>query len=434
MRMLNTSDDPQPIYSGMNVGNINGVSHIVSEKGMVRRYDQELSPELQTLLQDTKANLTDDQTNQVETLLKEYIGLFASKNNDLGRTKVVKHKIETGDARPIKQPPRRIPAHMTEEVNAQIDEMMRKGVIEPSTSPWASGIVLVKKKDGTMRFCIDYRRLNAVTIKDAYPLPRIDDFLDQLSGNSWFSTLDLFTGYWQVEVEEGDRAKTAFATRRGLFQFRQMPFGLCTAPATFQRLMETVLAGLQWEICLVYLDDVIVFGKTFEGMLQNLRTVFDCLANAGLKLKPKKCALFSKQVRYLGHVISGEGVATDPEKVAAVAQWPTPISLKEVRSFLGLCGYYRRYIEGFASIAKCLHSLSENDKPFVWSKDCQEAFDTLKGKLTNAPILAHPDFSQPFTLDTDASNQAIGAVLSQIYTCKRKRVCHCLCKPRAHQS
>ena len=244
-------------------------------------------------------------------------------------------------------------------------------------------------------------------------MPRIDDFLDQLSGNSWFSTLDLFTGYWQVEVEEGDRPKTAFATRRGLFQFRQKPFGLCTAPATFQRLMETVLAGLQWEICLVYLDDVIVFGKTFEGMLQNLRTVFDCLANAGLKLKPKKCALFSKQVRYLGHVISGEGVATDPEKVAAVAQWPTPISLKEVRSFLGLCGYYRRYIEGFASIAKCLHSLSENDKPFVWSKDCQEAFDTLKGKLTNAPILAHPDFSQPFTLDTDASNQAIGAVLSQ---------------------
>ena len=413
LRVMNLSDLPQRIYAGTEIAEMSEVSRVLTDDGKRQFASQDLSPELKALLNETAHNLTLSQMEDVEQLLRQYSGLFATKNIDLGRTSVVKHNINTGDARPVKQPLRRIPANMTEEVNSQIDEMLSKGVIEPSTSPWASNIVLVKKKDGSTRICIDYRRLNAVTEKDAYPLPRIDEVLDQLAGNAWFSTLDLFTGYWQVEVDAEDRPKTAFTTRKGLFQFRQMPFGLCSAPATFQRLMETVLAGKQWEICLVYLDDVIVYGESFEQMLKNLQTVFDCLAKAGLKLKPKKCTLFAKEVRYLGHVVSQNGVSTDPDKISAVQNWPVPVSVKEVRSFLGLCGYYRRYIQGFAAIAKCLHRLTEKGRTFIWNQECQIAFETLKSKLVEAPILAHPDFTKPFILDTDASLDSIGGVLSQ---------------------
>ena len=196
--------------------------------------------------------------------------------------------------------------------------MLERDVIEPSSSPCASGIVLVRKKDGTTRFCVDYRKLNDATIKDAYPLPRIDETLDHLSGACWFSTLDMSSGYWQVDVEEKDRPKTAFITKRGLYQFKVMPFGLCNAPATFERLMEMVLNGLQWNICLVYLDDIIVLGRSFDDMMANLKSVFKRLSSAGLKIKAKKCSLFAKEVEYLGHIISEKGVSTDPIKVETV--------------------------------------------------------------------------------------------------------------------
>ena len=220
--------------------------------------------------------------------------------------------------------------------------------------------------------------MNNLTLKDAYPLPRIDESLDNLSGNAWFSTLDLCSGYWQVSVKKEDRPKTAFVTRKGLFQFRKMPFGLTCAPATFQRLMETVMAGLQWEICLIYLDDVIVVGRTFEHMIENLSKVLDRIVTAGLKLKPKKCVLFSRKVLYLGHVITEKGISTDPEKVAAVQNWPEPCNISEVRSFLGICGYYRRFIEKFAEIAKPLTKLTEKGTALVWTKECQDAFNGLK--------------------------------------------------------
>jgi hypothetical protein len=263
-------------------------------------------------------------------------------------------------------------------MNTQVEQMLKDEIIEPSSSPWAAGVVLVKKKDGTTRFCVDYRKLNSLTIKDAYPLPRIDESLDSLSGNVWFSTLDLCSGYWQVSVKESDRPKTAFVTRKGLFQFRKMPFGLSCAPATFQRLMETVMAGLQWEICLIYLDDVIVVGKTFDQMIENLTKVFDRIVAAGLKLKPKKCVLFSRKVLYLGHVISEQGISTDPEKIRAIKDWPVPSNVSEVRSFLGICGYYRRFIEKFAEKAKPLTKLIEKGKSLIWTTECQEAFDELK--------------------------------------------------------
>ena len=236
-----------------------------------------------------------------------------------------------------------------------VTEMLEQGLIEPSTSPWASPIVLAKKKNGSWRFCVDYRKLNDVTRKDSYPLPRIDDTLDRLAGMQWFSTLDLKSGYWQVEMEPQDKEKTAFTTGSGLWQFTVMPFGLCNAPATFERLMDRVLAGLPPETALVYMDDILVPGRTFEKQLDNLERVFQCLRSAKLKLSPKKCHLFQKEVKYLGHVISRNGVSTDPEKVKAVWEWPLPTCTTDVRKFLGLCSYYRRFIPQFVHIAAPLH-------------------------------------------------------------------------------
>ena len=302
---------------------------------------------------------------------------------------------------------------MQDEVDRQIDLMLENDIIQPSASPWASAIVLVKKKDGSRHFCIDYRCLNDVTVKDAYPLPRIDESLDQLAGSKWFSCLDLSAGYWQVEVEPEDRQKTAFITRRGLFEFNVMPFGLCNAPATFERLMELVLSGLHWQICLIYLDDIIIFGKTFSEMIKNLDMVLERFAQAGLKLKSQKCQLFKKEVDFLGHVINEQGVHTNPQKIECVKNWPLPKNITELRSFLGLCSYYRRFIANFSHVAKPLTRLTEKDQKFNWTTECSEAFDRLKHMLVTAPILAHPDFTKPFILDTDASNHAIGAVLSQ---------------------
>ncbi|GBO02543.1 Retrovirus-related Pol polyprotein from transposon 297 [Araneus ventricosus] len=237
---------------------------------------------------------------------------------------MTQHRINTGDHPPIKQYPRRLPLARKEEADHLVKEMVDNGIIEELSGPWVSPIVLVKKKDGSTRFCVDYRKLKEITKKDSYPLPRIDDTLDALNGSQWFTTLDLKSGYWQIEIRPENREKTAFTTGQGLWQFKVMPFGLCNAPATFERLMETVLRGLSSEACLVYLDDIIIVGRTFEEHLNNLRKVFQRLQKANLKLNLKKCRFFHKEVTYLGHVISAEGVKTDPEKIKTVVDWPRP--------------------------------------------------------------------------------------------------------------
>ena len=300
--------------------------------------------------------------------------------------------------------------------------MQQKDVIEPSSSPWASPIVLVKKRDGSTRFCVDYRKLNKVTRKDAYPLPRIDDTLNTLAGAQWFSTLDLVSGYWQVEVDPNDRPKTAFCTTEGLFQFKVMPFGLCNAPATFQRLMDLVLAGLQWSHCLVYLDNVIVIGRSFTEHLQNLQAVFKRLRQAGLKLKPSKCSLLQQEVQYLGHIVNREGISVDPGKVEKVLTWPVPQNVQEVRQFLGFCSYYRRFIQNFADIARPLHRMTEKNAKFKWTHEAGTAFEHLRKQLTTTPVLVYPDFKTEFVLDTDASGSGIGAVLSQLDSQGKERV------------
>jgi len=256
----------------------------------------EVPSNLENLFKESSKNLNESQKQLCAEFISEFCDIF-SEEIIAGNCKIGEHVINLQDSSPIKQVPRRIPIHMRKEVNKIIMDMRNQGVIEESKSPWMSPAVLVKKKDGTIRFCIDYRKLNAVTKKESYPLPRIDDIFDQLAGNSWYSTLDLKSGYWQVKIRSEDKEKTAFSVGNGLWQFKVMPFGLCNAPATFERVMEQVLQEYNSKICLVYLDDVIIFGKTFEEMIQNLKKVLSRLREMNLKVNPKKCILFSQKVK-----------------------------------------------------------------------------------------------------------------------------------------
>ena len=295
-----------------------------------------------------------------------------------------------------------------------VTEMLTGGQIEPSDSSWSSPVVLVTKKDGGTRFCVDYCRLNDVTVKDAYPLPRIDDTLDMLTGKQWFSTLDLASGYWQVSLSQEARVKTAFVTHSGLFQFRVMPFGLCNAPATLERLMDRVLQVLRWSHCLVYLDDIISFGSTVDSALANLTLIFERLRSYALQLKSTKCHLFRSSVPFLGHIVGRRGLECDPSKIEDVKSWPVPDCLKSVRQFLGFVGYYRRFILNFADVATPLETLTGKDVPFVWDAGCSNAFSVPWAALIHAPILAFPTETGQYILDTDASNVGLGGVLSQI--------------------
>ncbi|KAK3098956.1 hypothetical protein FSP39_024662 [Pinctada imbricata] len=313
---------------------------------------QKIVPEhLKELFKESVVKLSGTQKQSVADLLSEYADIFAKSDFDLGKFTAVQHQIDTSDAKPVRQPARRTPLGFMKEEEEHLKKLLDKGIVVPSKSNWASPVVLVRKKDGSVRWCVDYRRLNQLSTKDAYPIPKIDECLDTLSGATLFSTLDLMWGYHQIEVAPDARPKTAFITKYGLFEFTRMPFGLSGAPSTFQRVMELVLQGLQWTSLLIYLDDVIVTGKDFNEHLDRLREVFERFRLHGLKLKAKKCQLFQTQVLFLGHIVSCEGVSTNPEVVMDVVNWPTPRSVKELQAFLGLSNYYRRFINGYAQIA-----------------------------------------------------------------------------------
>ena len=345
----------------------------------------------------------------------KFVDLFPTPGSTLtGHTDAVEHNIDTGDSRPVRCTPRRMSSRKIKREETCVDEMLAGGQIEPSESLWSAPVVLVTKKDGGTRFCVDYRKLNLATVKDAYPLPRIDDTLDMLAGKRWFSTLDLASGYWQVSLSPEPRCKTAFATHSGLFQFRVMPFGLCNAPATFERLMDRVLQGLRWSRCLIYLDDIISFGTTFEDSLDNLILIFERLRSYGLQLKSSKCHLFQSSVPFLGHVVGRDGLQCDPRKIADVRGWPVPDCFKSVRQFLGFVGYYRRFIPKFADLAEPLVALTGKDVPFVWRPACEASFTGLRDAMVRSPILAFPTESGDYVLYTDASNFGLGGVLSQI--------------------
>lgn len=423
IRLLNPTTQPVRIYRRTRLGQFSLVpSDIATFELLQAEQEAEKEREVPTAVDTDPSSpldinsegLTDDQQDRLRALLAEYDDIFAYSPDQLGRSSVVKHTIDTGDNPPIRLRSYRTTPANKEEIEKQVNEMLANDVIAPSVSAWAAPVVLVKKSDGTMRFCVDYRRLNAVTKKDSHPLPRISEALDALGGARWFSTLDLRSGYWQIEMAADSKEKTAFITHNGLYEFNVLPFGLCNSPATFQRLMTHVLRGLEWDICLVYIDDLIIFSRNFEDHLKHLEEVFKRLREANVRLKPSKCHFVKPQVEYLGHVVSAEGLKPNPDKIRAVKEFPIPTNTTGVKAFLGLCNYYRRFIKGFAQIASPLNKLTSKHIKFKWDVDCQIAFDTLKSALVSAPILAYPDFNLPFHLYVDASQTGIGLTLGQI--------------------
>ena len=363
------------------------------------------------------SNLTTKEHQQVLSFLENYNDVFSLGEGDRGETDLIEMTIETGSAAPRKQAVRRTPFAVRHEIAVQLQKMLEQKVIQPSSSPWASPIVLVRKKDGSLRFCVDYRSLNSVTKPNCFPLPRIDDMLDQLGNMKYFSTLDLASGYWQVKMNDMSKEKTAFVTQHGLFEFRVMPFGLMNAPAVFQRLMHQVISTLNPmkgpSFVSVYIDDLLVYSRTLEDHLRHLGMVMDRLREVNLKLQPAKCYFCRQTVEFLGHVLTPQGLLPNPKRVMAVQDFPAPCNVTELRQFLGLASYYRRFVAQFAKIASPLHRLTGKDVRWEWTEDCQTAFSELKQRLLNSPVLVYPDFDLDFILETDASKDGLGAILSQ---------------------
>ena len=413
------------------------VQHIGAENDETiqsTRRDAKPTPEIDLSQLRLSDSLQPEEKAQIQNLVRKYADCFAWSDTDLGFTDRVKHRIYLTDDHPIKQPYRRVPPSVLSEVKSHIEELLEKGVIRASSSPYSSPIVLVRKKSGEIRLCIDYRRINSITKRDSFPLPRIEECLDALGGSKYFSTLDLASGYHQVAMAEEDKAKTAFSCPYGLFEYNRMPMGLCNSPATFQRLMQSVMQEYIFNILLVYLDDLLLYSKTFPDHLKSLETVFARLREVGVKLQPSKCQVAQTKVAFLGHEISAAGIQTDPGKISAIQGWKTPSTAKEVRSFLGLASYYRRFVNHFAQKAKPLHSIiplihqrwpSDRHRgerqPLgdLWTAECQQAFDTLKEALVSPPILGFADYSQDFVVEVDASLEGLGAILSQDQPTKR---------------
>ena len=316
-RVYHFATEPDFVEWFVNTSNADAWSHNSDNDDpipdSIRRVQADQIPDhLQSVYDNAKAGKSESEQATIRNILYEYQDVFSKDETDLGRTNLAEHSIDTGDHPPIKQPPRRVPTALAHEEKGAIEKMLAQNVIRESKSPWASPIVLVKKKSGSIRACVDYRRINSITRKDAYPIPRAQDCLDALSGSEVFSTVDMTSGFYQVPIREEDIPKTAFITKHGLYEYTVMAMGLSNSPSMFQRIMELAMRGLQWIACLIYLDDVIIFGRNFEEHANRLRSVLDRIRKAGLKLKPEKCELFQLQVRFLGHIVSAAGIKPDP--------------------------------------------------------------------------------------------------------------------------
>src|SRR5579862_411424 len=353
-----------------------------------------------------------------EVKLRELIGKYKDicmvEGMELGKTNIVKHKVNTGNNEPIAQKPYKANDEKREVIKKEIEKMLEDGIIKESYSPWASPVVIIIKKDGSNRFCIDFRKLNDITVSDAHPLPRIDGLLEQFRGANWFSSIDLASGYWQIEMEEEDKAKTAFTCYLGLFEFNVMPFGLKNAPPTFQRMMNKILKEWLYKFVVVYIDDILIYSKTFEEHLVHIEKVLRKLKEVNLMMKLKKCDWCKQEIQFLGHVVGKGGLRQDQSKIEKIKNLKVPTTVREVRAVLGLCSYYRRFVKGFSKIAKPLFELLKKDQKFEWKEKHQETFERLKEKLIEHPILEYPDFDKEFILMTDASGEGLGAVLSQL--------------------
>ena len=375
----------------------------------------EVPSHLDELYQKTTENLDEEQKIRVAQMLNKFQDSFSRDEWDLGLTHLAAHAIKTEGAAPVKQPPRRVPMAYAEEEKKAIEDLKAKGVIRDSTSPWASPIVLVKKKDGSVRPCVDYRKVNELVKPDGFPLPRIQDCLDAAAGSKFFSTFDLLSGYFQIPLLEEDIPKSAFVCKYGHFEMTRMPFGLNNAASTFQRTMELALQGLQWITCLIYIDDVIVYGKSFDEHMHRVEEVLGRIKAAGFKLKAQKCLLLQTEVVFLGHVVSGEGVKPNPTNIAKIASWPVPKTPRQVKQLVAMGSYYRRYVKNFASMVRPMVELTKKGKKFLWTEACQRAIERMKKALVSTDIMGYPlNDGGEFILDVDASDLGIGGILHQV--------------------
>lgn len=358
-------------------------------------------------------NLKPEERRKLQELVE---GHFKDEPQTLGRTDKVKHLIDTGDATPIKQRYYNVSPARQKLINEELDRMITLGVVEPSQSAWSSPIMLLDKPDGSKRFVVDFRAVNAVSKKDAYPLPQVTTILDRLRDAKYLSSLDIKSAYWQIELEESSKEKTAFAIPgRGLYQFVTMPFGLCGAPGTWQRFVDNVLGADLEPNVFVYLDDIIVVTSSFEKHLEVLSEIFKRIRAAKLTLNKEKCKFVRPELKYLGYIVSAAGLRVDPDKIKAIVDIPVPGTQKAVRQFTGMASWYRRFIPNFATRMHPLTSLLRRKSKFEWSAEAEQSFRDMKSCLVTAPILSCPDFAKPFTISCDASGVGIGAVLSQEY-------------------
>lgn len=374
-------------------------------------------------------HLNQEEKRAIEKLCSKYEGIFQKENKKLSFTNVIKHEINTEDEKPTFTKSYRYPHIHKQEVEEQIMKMLDQGIIRPSYSPWSSPIWIVPKKvdasgKAKWRLVIDYRKLNEKTISDRYPLPNITDILDKLGKCIYFTTLDLASGFHQIEVDPKDIQKTAFSVNFGHYEYVRMPFGLKNAPSTFQRVMDNVLGELQGKICLCYMDDIIIFSTSLQEHIESLTRVFNKLQTANLKVQLDKSEFLHKEIAFLGHLVTSDGVKPNPDKIRAIQNFPVPRTEKQIKSFLGLMGYYRKFIPNFANATKPMTECLRKDKKIILDEQYVKCFEHCKTLLCSQPILQYPDFDKPFVVTTDASNVAIGAVLSQGQIGKDLPICY----------
>lgn len=433
LKIINLSDRDVYLQKNTKMGTLELVeeeakSHQNDVIRMLEKSDDELMSKDQFNLLvneiSSNPNLTVEEKQMALTTIKNYKDVFSINKMDIGCCKEVKHSILMKDVVPINQPFRRVPLGLETKVDELVEDLVNKNIIRLSESPWNSPLVVIKKKNGDIRLCIDFRLVNSVTQKTSYPIPETQHLLDSLTGSMYFSTLDLSSAYYQVEIEESHKKYTAFATRRGHYEFNRMPFGLHSAPFTFQRMMHLVLRSENWQQCLIYLDDVLIFAETFHEHMKRICNILSRFKESGIKLSPEKCHFFKTELCFLGHVVSRDGIKTDPTKIQVVKDWKKPMRIEDMRRFLGFANYYRKFVISYAKLSAPLENLMktsckgninlEKRTILKWDSHTENCYEKLKTALISAPVLGYPRKNDSFVIDCDASHDCIGAVLSQI--------------------